>query len=54
MHRSYSRDRYQNHTEEGEIIITEVVIGVIGPITEITVGPETGTVTEIIVGTTID
>ena len=29
-------------TEEGETIVTEEVIGIIGPITEITVGPETG------------
>ena len=41
-------------TEEGETIVTELVIGIIGPITEITVGSETGTVTEMIVGTTID
>ena len=31
-----------------------MVIGIIGPITEITEGPETGTVTERIVGMTID
>ena len=41
-------------TEEGETIITEVVIGIIGPITEIIVGPEKGTVTEMTVGMTID
>ena len=41
-------------TEEGEAIVTEVVIGIIGPITEITVGPETGTIAEMIVGMTID
>ena len=31
-------------TEEGETIVTEVIIGIIGPITETTVGPETETV----------
>ena len=31
-----------------------MIIGIIGPITETTVGPETGTITEMIVGTTID
>ena len=31
-----------------------MVIGIIGPITEITVGPDTGTITEMIVGMTID
>ena len=41
-------------TKEGEITVTEVVIEIIGPITEITVGPETGTVTEMAVGMTID
>ena len=41
-------------TEEGETVITEVVIGIIGPITEIIVGPETETITEMIVGMTID
>ena len=32
-------------TEEGETIVTEVITGITGPITEITVGPETGTIT---------
>ena len=40
--------------EEGEIITTEVVTGIIGPITEITVGPEIETVTEMAIGITID
>ena len=40
--------------EEGEIIITEVITGIIGPITEITVGPEIGTVTEMAIGIAID
>ena len=40
--------------EEGEIITTEVVTGIIGPITEIAVGPEIGTVTEMAIGITID
>ena len=40
--------------EEGEIITTEVITGIIGPITEITVGPEIGTVTEMAIGITID
>ena len=31
-----------------------MIIGIIGPITETTVGPETETVTEMIVGMTID
>ena len=39
--------------EEGEII-TEVITGIIGPITEIKVGPEIGTVTEMSIGITID
>ena len=39
--------------EEGEIITTEVITGIIGPITEITVGPEIGTVTEMAIGITI-
>ena len=40
--------------EEGEIITTEVITGIIGPITEITVGPEIGTVIEMAIGTSID
>ena len=40
--------------EEGEITVTEVVIEIIGPIAEITVGPEIGTVTEMAIGRTID
>ena len=36
--------------EEGEIITTEVVTGIIGPITEIIVGPEIETVTEMTIG----
>ena len=32
--------------EVGETIVKEVVIGIIGPITGITVGPETGTIIE--------
>ena len=40
--------------EEGEIIITEVVTGIIGPITETTVGPEKGTATEMAIGIVID
>ena len=40
--------------EEGEITVTEVVIEIIDPITEITVGPEIGTVTEMALGITID
>ena len=39
---------------EGEIIATEVITGIIGPIKEITVGPEIGTVTEMAIGITID
>ena len=41
-------------TGEEEITITEVVIGIIGPITEITAGPEIGTVTEMVTGIPID
>ena len=41
-------------TEGGETIDTDMVIGAIGPTTETTVGQETGTVTEMIVGMTID
>ena len=52
--RSYSQDQYQITIEEGEIITTEVVTGIIDPITEITVGPEIGTVTEMAIGITID
>ena len=40
--------------EEGEIITMEVITGIIGPITEIIVGPEIGTVTGIAIGITID
>ena len=40
--------------EEGGIIITEVAIESICPITEITVGPEKGAVTETAIGITID
>ena len=40
--------------KEGEIITTEVITGIIDPITEITVGPEIGTVTEMAIGITID
>ena len=40
--------------EGGEIIITEVIIEIIDPITEITVGPEIGTVTEMAIDITID
>ena len=39
--------------EEGEITVTEVAIEIIGPITEITVGPEIETVTEMAIGITI-
>ena len=40
--------------EEGEIIVTEVAIENIGPITEIVVDPEKGTVMEMATGITID
>ena len=40
--------------EEGEIITTEVITEIIDPITEITVGPEIGTVTEKAIDITID
>ena len=40
--------------EEGEITVTEVAIEIIGPIIEITVGPEIGTATEMIIGITMD
>ena len=40
--------------EEGDIIVTEAATEIIGPITEITVGPEKGTVTETAIGITID
>ena len=40
--------------EEGEITVTVVAIEIIGPIIEITVGPEIGTVTEMAIGTAID
>ena len=42
------------NTEKGEITVTEVVTEIIGPITEITVDPETGAVTEMAVVITID
>ena len=41
-------------TGEEEITVTEVVIEIIGPITEITVGPEKGAVTEMVTGIPID
>ena len=41
-------------TGEEEITVTEVVIDFIGPIIEITVGPEIGTVTEMVTGIPID
>ena len=40
--------------EEEENIVTEVVMEIIGPITEITVDPEIETVTEVAIGITID
>ena len=40
--------------EEGEIITTQVITRIIGPITEITVGPEIGMVTVMAIGITID
>ena len=40
--------------EEREIITTEVVIEIVGPITEIPVDPEKGAVTEMAIGITID
>ena len=40
--------------EEGEITVTEEAVEIIGPITEITVGPEIGIVTEMAIGITID
>ena len=39
---------------EEEITVIEVVIEIIGPITEITVGPEIGMVTETVTGITTD
>ena len=39
---------------EEEITVTEVVIEMIGPITQITVGPEIGAVTEMVTGIPID
>ena len=41
-------------TEEGEITVTELVIEIIDPITEITVGPEIGTVMQMAIGITLD
>ena len=41
-------------TGEEEITVTEVVIEIIGPITEITVGPEIGAITEMVTGILID
>ena len=40
--------------EEGQIITTEVITEIIDPITEITVDPEIGTVTEMAIDITID
>ena len=40
--------------EEGEIITTEVITGIIDSITEITVGPEMGTATEMAIDIIID
>ena len=40
--------------EEGEIITTEAITEIIDPITEITVGPEIGMVTEMAIDITID
>ena len=40
--------------EEGGITMIEVVIEIIGPIIETTVGPEIGAVTEMITGIPID
>ena len=52
--RLYSRDWHQNNYREEEIAVIEVVIEIIGPIIEITVGPEIGTVTEMVTGIPID
>ena len=52
--RSHSQDQYQNSYREGEITVTEVAIEIIGPITEIIVGPDIGIVAEMTIGTTID
>ena len=52
--RSYSWDWYQITIEEGETITIEAITEVIDPITEITVGPEIGTATEMAVGIIID
>ena len=41
-------------TEEEEITVIEVVIEIIGPNTEITVGPEIGIVAEMVTGITTD
>ena len=41
-------------TGEGEITVTEVVIEIIGPITEITVGLEIGAIIEMVTGIPID
>ena len=41
-------------TGEEEITVTEVVIEIIGPIREITVGPEIGAVTEMVTGISIE
>ena len=41
-------------TGEEEITVTEVVIEIIGPITEIVVGPEIGAITEMVTGIPID
>ena len=46
--------QYQNNYREEETTATEVVLEIIGPIIGITVGPEIGTVTEMVIGITID
>ena len=50
QNRSYSRDWYQNNYRGRRIIVIEVVTEIIGPIIEITVGPEIGEVTEMVTG----
>ena len=52
--RSYSRYQYQNSIGEEEITAIEVVIENIGPIIEISVGPEIGAVTEMVTGIPTD
>ena len=51
--RLYSRDQYQSSYGKEETTTTEVVIGIIGPIIGITVGPEIETITEMVTGTII-